>query len=82
MSKKNKMHPIHDKKKDNNLFTVKGGYISVKMDNIHEHLEETKRGCGAIESKKIYNRKKEQSYKSWLRLFFFFTINKCFNFKT
>ena len=58
MSNKNKMHPINEKKKSSNSFTLKGGYISVKMYNIHEHLEEIKRGCGAKESKKTYNRKK------------------------
>jgi hypothetical protein len=58
MSKKNKMHSIQEKKKNSNSFTLKGGYISVKMDNIHAHLQETKRGCGAQESEKTYNRKK------------------------
>ena len=52
------MHSIHEKKKNSNSFTLKGGYISVKMDNIHEHLEETKRGCGTMENSKTYNRKK------------------------
>ena len=75
MSKKNKMHTIHEKKKDSNLFTVKGGYISVKMDNIHEHLEETKRGCGAIESKKIYNRKKNSRINHDYDCSYFFTIS-------
>jgi hypothetical protein len=58
MSKKNKMHSIQDKKRNSNSFTLKGGYIRVKMDNIHEHLQETKRGCGTEESEKTYNRKK------------------------
>ena len=38
----------------------KNMYISVKMYNIHEHIEEIKRGCGATESKKAYNRKKNK----------------------
>lgn len=58
MSKKNKIHSIHEKKENSNSFTLKGGYISVKMDNIHEHLQQIKTGCGVQESKKAYNRKK------------------------
>ena len=56
MSKKNKMYSIHEKK--SNSLILKGGNVSVKMDNIHEHLQEVKRGCGTHESKKTYNRKK------------------------
>ena len=40
------------------MIILKGGYVPVKMDNIHEHFQETKRGCGVQESKKMYNRKK------------------------
>ena len=58
MSKKNKTYSVAEKKKNSNSITLKGGYISVKMDNIHEHFEETKRGCGVHASKKTYNRKK------------------------
>jgi hypothetical protein len=58
MSKKIKLHLVQEKKKNINSITLKGGYISVKMDNIHEHLQETKRGCGTQASNKTYNRKK------------------------
>lgn len=58
MSKKNKVYSVQEKKKKSNSMTLKGGYVSVKMDDIHEHFQETKRGCGVQESKKTYNRKK------------------------
>lgn len=51
------------KKKTHISFTIKGGYVPTKMDNIHEHLQETKRGCGIHESKKAYNRKKNNRIK-------------------
>ena len=52
------MYSTQEKKKNSNSFTLKGGYISVKMDNMHEHFQETNRGCGVQESQKTYNRKK------------------------
>lgn len=58
MSKKNKTHQVNEKKSNTNSFTLKGGYISVEIVNIHEHLQEVKRGCGIEKSKKTYNRKK------------------------
>ena len=32
--------------------TIKGGYIPMKKDNIHEHLQEIKRGTGVKKNKK------------------------------
>ena len=63
MSKKTKMHCTHTRKKNDNTITLKGGYVPVKIDNIHEHLQETKRGCGIQASKKTYNRKKNNRLK-------------------
>jgi len=76
MSKKTKMHTIHERKKNDNSFTIKGGYVPVKMDNIHEHLQETKRGCGVEASKKTYNRKKNNRIKESYDCSFFIVINK------
>ena len=56
MAKKNKMHSVQEKKIKN--LTLKGGYVAVKLDNIHQHLQEVNRGCGVKASKTTYNRKK------------------------
>lgn len=58
MSKKNKTYPTLVKNKNHNSFTIKGGYITVKMDNINDHLQNINRGAGISQSDKIYNRKK------------------------
>jgi len=63
MSKRNKLHYTQEKKKNDNSFTLKGGYVPVKIDNIHEHLQETKRGCGTHKSEKLYDRKKNNRSK-------------------
>lgn len=46
------------KKESFNKMTLKGGYVKVKIDNIHEHLQEIQRGAGVTQSRKTYNRKK------------------------
>lgn len=42
-------------------FTIKGEQFNKvgKIDNIHEHLQEVKRGTGVKKSKKDYTRKKK-----------------------
>jgi len=57
MSRKSKMHSISEKKATNSI-TLKGGYVSLKIDKIHQHLQEIKRGCGVQENANTYNRKK------------------------
>ena len=39
-------------------FTIKGEEFNKvgKIENIHEHLQEINRGCGAKKSKKTYSR--------------------------
>jgi hypothetical protein len=59
MSKKNKTYQTSEKKKSNNSFTLEGGYIRVKIDNINDHLQNVSRGAGVIQSHKVYNRKKD-----------------------
>lgn len=58
MSKKNVTYKTLEKKKTDNSFTLKGGYIRVKIDNINDHLQNVSRGAGVIQSPKVYNRKK------------------------
>ncbi|MFA6939652.1 MAG: hypothetical protein WCQ54_01530 [Clostridiaceae bacterium] len=58
MSKKNKTYQTSGKRKSDNLFTLKGGYIKVKIDNINDHLQNVNRGAGVVQSNKVYNRKK------------------------
>ena len=53
--------------------TIKGGYIPMKKDNIHEHLQEIKRGTGVKKNKKgkgSYTRKGK--YNKILYLPFFY----------
>lgn len=50
------------KNKKNNKLILKGGYIPTKIENIHEHLQELKRGTGIKKSKKDYNRKKKNNH--------------------
>jgi len=68
MPRKNKLYPVTEKKSGDNSskFTLLGGYISIKIDNIHQHLQETNRGYGVVKSKKTYNRKKnhQNTYNS------------------
>lgn len=66
MSKKNKTYQVKEKKPNNNSIKLEGGYVSVKLDNIHEYLQEVNRGYGVFESKKTYNRKKnhQNTYNS------------------
>lgn len=48
------------KKKNNDVITLKGGFIKLKSENIHCELQEIKRGCGVQKNKKgkgSYNRK-------------------------
>lgn len=74
MSKKTKMYSVQEKKNNSNSITLKGGYVPVKMDNIHEHFEETKRGCGVQESKKTYNRKKNNRINHNYDCSYFFLV--------
>lgn len=78
MSKKNKMYSIKEKT-TNDLLILKGGYLSVKVENIHQHLEETKRGCGTQESKKTYNRKKNSRINNDYDCSFFIFKNILFS---
>ena len=77
MSKKNKMYQVKEKKPKNDLFglTLVGGYVSIKIDNIHEHLKEVNRGYGVVESKKTYNRKKNHQNTNNSDGSFYFTSN-------
>lgn len=58
MSKKDKTYQTSEKRKNDNSFTLKGGYIKVKIDNINDHLQNVNRGAGVVQSQKVYNRKK------------------------
>ena len=46
-------------------FTLKGEDFNKvgKIDNIHEHLQEIKRGTGVRKSKKTYTRKHKHKHK-------------------
>ncbi|MBC8063044.1 MAG: hypothetical protein H7Y18_20625 [Clostridiaceae bacterium] len=68
MSKKNKTYQVKEKMSNTNLLslTLVGGYVSTKIDKIHEYLQETNRGYGVVKSQKTYNRKKnhQNTYNS------------------
>lgn len=45
--------------------TLKGGYVSVKMDDIHTHNMNTARGAGVHKSAKDYKRKPKHGGKKY-----------------
>ena len=68
MSKNNKTYQVKAKRSENQLskLTLVGGHVSLKIDNIHKHLQEINRGYGVVKSKKTYNRNKnhQNTYSS------------------
>lgn len=74
MAKKNKLYSVNEKKSSSLI--LKGGNISLKTENIHEHLQEVKRGCGVSASNKTYNRKKNhRNFDNYDSSFFYNKIN-------
>ena len=47
---------------------IKGGYVAVKLDNIHEHLQAINQGKGVTKTKKgkgSYNRKEKHKNRRY-----------------
>lgn len=68
MSKRNKR-----KSKVNLSFTIDAKQFNKvgKIENIHEHIQEIKRGTGIKKSKKTYSRKQKHKNKSFYFVFFY-----------
>lgn len=62
-----------NKTKVNLSFTIEGNKFNKvgKIENIHKHIQEVKRGTGVKKSKKTYSRKQKHKSKS----FYLFNFN-------